>query len=134
MKALVGEKVELRPWQQIPEQMEALGLTIDDVLAKAWYVSATSTSSRVPSGQAESQHITGGAEAINDTLRHVWYIAPLTYLYYVPGLRQLQDRIYQRIADNRYKLPGSTAVCNLDDKPRTTLRKAQDVADHGQTL
>ena len=85
--------------------MEALGLTIDDVLSKAWYVSADST------------HLTGGAEAINDTLRHVWYLKPVAALYRLPGMRQLQDRAYRWIAANRYKLPGSTAACAIDSKP-----------------
>ena len=82
--------------------MEALGLSVDDVLSKAWYVSA------------DSSHLSGGAEAINDTIRHVWYLRPISYLYYLPGMRQLQDRIYQWIADNRYKLPGSTAACAIE--------------------
>ena len=68
-------------------------------MTQAWYVSA------------DFSHISGGAEAINDTLRHVWYLAPFTYLYYVPGIRQLQNRVYRWIADNRYNMPGSTAAC-----------------------
>ena len=101
MKALVGEKVAVEPWSQVAETMERVGLTLDDVLSKAWYVSADST------------RVLGGAEAINATIRHVWYLWPISWLYYVPGMRQLQDRIYQWIADNRYKLPGSTAACAI---------------------
>lgn len=90
--------------------MDRLGLTIDDVMSKAWYVSADFT------------RLTGGAEAINDTIRHAWYLYPVSYLYYMPGMRQLQDRIYQWVADNRYRLPGSTAACaiNLDHGQQTT--------------
>ncbi len=102
--------MELQPWQQIPDRMTALGLTIDDVMSKAWYVSA------------DSSQLTGGAEAINDTLRHVWYLKPISYLYRLPGIRHLQDRLYNWIAANRYKMPGSTAACavNLDDGRPTT--------------
>lgn len=101
METLVRGKVELQPWQAILPQMEAWGLTAEDGIAKAWYVSADRT------------HITGGAAAINDALRHIWYLRPFTYLYRLWGVRQLQDRIYQWIADNRYRLPGSTAACEL---------------------
>lgn len=71
-------------------------------MRQAWYVSA------------DSQHLSGGAEAINDTLRHVWYLWPFTWLYYLPGIRQLQDRVYRWIADNRYRLPGSTDACAVE--------------------
>ena len=103
---LVGKKVELAAWQMIPERMEQAGLTWEDGMAKAWYVGYDA--------QGKVVRVTGGAEAINDTLRHVWYIWPFTYLYYVPGMRQLQNRVYQWIADNRYKLPGSTAACAVN--------------------
>ena len=100
----MGERVELAAWQLIPERMERAGLTWEDGMKQAWYVSADFT------------HISGGAEAINDTLRHVWYLWPFTYLYYIPGIRYLQDRVYRWIADNRYKMPGSTAACSVNLK------------------
>lgn len=98
METWTKGQIELKGWQFIPERMAELGLTAVDGLSKAWFV---------------DQHgrLTGGAEAINQALRTVWWAKPFTYLYYVPGIRQLQDRAYQWIADNRHRLPGSTEAC-----------------------
>ena len=102
VKTLIGERVEVAAWQFIPERMAQIGLTDEDGMAQAWYVSA------------DSNHVSGGAEAINDTLRHAWYFRPFTYLYYVPGIRQLQDWGYKWVADHRYQMPGSTAACAVN--------------------
>jgi predicted DCC family thiol-disulfide oxidoreductase YuxK len=32
----------------------------------------------------------------------------LAYVYFVPGIRQLADRVYRAIADNRYRIAGRT--------------------------
>ena len=106
VQAFTRSRVEIQPWQKIPERMDALGLTIDDVLTQVWYVSA------------DSRKLTGGAAAVNDTLWHVWYLRPLTWLYRVPGIHQLQDRLYKWIAVNRYKMPGSTAACAIDRRDK----------------
>ncbi len=98
---LVGDRVEVAASQQIPDFWQALGLTQADVMAQAWYVSA------------DKKHLSGGAGAINDTLRHLWYLAPFTYLYRIPGLRQLEDWLYRKIADNRHKMPGASTACAL---------------------
>ena len=60
--------------------------------------------------------LSGGAEAVNDVLRPVWWARPFTYLYRLPGIRQLQDRLYRWIADNRHRMPGSTAACEIEPK------------------
>lgn len=83
--------------------MAALGLSDEDGMAKAWFVDAA--------GQ-----LTGGAEAINRSLRYCWWLRPFTYLYPLPGIRQLQDRAYRWVADNRYRLPGSTPQCALPEQ------------------
>lgn len=80
--------------------MAALGLTDEDGLKQAWFV-------------ASNGRLTGGAEAINQALKYCWWLRPLTYLYPLPGIRQLQDRAYRWVADNRYRLPGSTPQCAL---------------------
>lgn len=56
----------------------------------------------------------GGAAAINQALKLVWWARPLTLLYRLPGIRQLEDRVYRWVAQNRYRLPGSTATCAID--------------------
>lgn len=89
-------------WQFNPEIMARAGLTDEDGMTQAWYVSA------------DYQHISGGAEAINDTLAHLWYFRPFTWLYRVPGIRQIEDRVYKWVADHRYQMPGSTAACAIN--------------------
>lgn len=107
VETLVGNRTAIEPWQKIPDQMTDLGLTAEDGMTKVWFVAADGT-------------LYGGAEAINHCLRLVWWLKPLTYLYAIPGIRQLEDRAYQWIADNRYKLPGSTAACAID-LPKPTI-------------
>ena len=80
--------------------MAALGLTDEDGLKQAWFADAK--------GQ-----LSGGAEAINRALRYCWWLRPFTYLYPLPGIRQLQDWVYRWVAENRYRLPGSTPQCAL---------------------
>jgi predicted DCC family thiol-disulfide oxidoreductase YuxK len=97
-------QVELQPWQAIPDRLAALGLTAADGQAKAWFVD-------------ERGGLSGGAEAINRALRYCWWARPFTYLYFLPGLRQLEEWVYQWVADNRYRLPGSTPSCKVDREP-----------------
>jgi predicted DCC family thiol-disulfide oxidoreductase YuxK len=91
----------IQPWQTVPEQMKQLGLTDEDGMEKAWFVT-------------KNGDLFGGAEAVNQAMRSCWWAKPITYLYYLPGIRQLQDWGYQWIAKNRHHLPGSTASCKID--------------------
>jgi predicted DCC family thiol-disulfide oxidoreductase YuxK len=93
-------RIEIQPWHAIPDRMAQLGLTDDDGMAKAWFVD-------------QNGKLTGGAEAINHAMRHVWWSKVFTYLYPIPGIRHLQDRAYQWVADNRYKMPGATDACAI---------------------
>jgi predicted DCC family thiol-disulfide oxidoreductase YuxK len=52
----------------------------------------------------------------------------LAYTYYLPGLRQLCDWFYDRLAASRYRLLGKTAdcdngTCSLHVRPRTANAK-----------
>lgn len=93
--------VTIEPWQGIPEQMAALGLTDEDGMTQVWYVD-------------KSGKLTGGAEAANAVMRQKWWFAPFSYLYYLPLMRQLQDAGYRWVARNRYQLPGGTPQCAVD--------------------
>lgn len=106
METWTKGKVYLQPWQAIPEQMETLGLTADDGMAQAWFVD-------------EHGHLSGGAEAVNKAMQYCWWAKPFTFLYPLPGIRQLEEWVYQWIANNRYRLPGSTPSCTLSDKIET---------------
>ncbi len=100
MESWTGGRIDCQPWQAIPDKMAALGLTDDDGMQQAWFVDAHG-------------RLTGGAAAINQSLRNCWWLRPLTYLYALPGIRQLQDWVYRWVAKNRYRLPGSTPQCAL---------------------
>ncbi len=106
MEAWTHNRIDLQPWQAIPERMQALGLTDADGMAKAWFVSA-------------ENELSGGAEAVNRAMSFCWWARPFTWLYRVPGLRQLEEALYQWVADNRYRMPGSTPQCALPTSAET---------------
>jgi predicted DCC family thiol-disulfide oxidoreductase YuxK len=56
-----------------------------------------------------------GAEAIARALATRRIVGALAYLYYLPGLRQLLDWLYARVAANRYRIMGkcSEGTCAL---------------------
>lgn len=47
-----------------------------------------------------------GAEAAVRALMTRWFLVPIVAMYYVPGIRQLLDWIYGRIAARRYEIAG----------------------------
>ena len=101
MEVWTNGRVERQPWQQIPERLASLGLNTEDAMAQVWFVTA-------------GGRLYGGAAAVNEALRLVWWARPLTYLYRLPGIRQLEDKVYRWVAANRYRLPGGTASCAID--------------------
>jgi predicted DCC family thiol-disulfide oxidoreductase YuxK len=101
VQTLTNGRLYIQPWQAIPNQMAALGLTDADGMTQVWFVK--------PEGV-----LSGGAEAVNDAMRVCWWIRPFTILYPIPGMRQLQDWVYKWVANNRYHLPGSTPQCKSD--------------------
>lgn len=103
MQSWTNGRIQLEPWQAIPQQMAALGLTDTDGMRQVWFVD----------GGGE---LTGGAEAVNRALRYCYWLRPFTYLYPLSGIKQLQDWVYRWVAQNRYRLPGSTPQCDLPSK------------------
>jgi predicted DCC family thiol-disulfide oxidoreductase YuxK len=97
--------VEIRPWQDSLELMAQYGLTAEDGMSQVWYI--------------DQSGVSGGAEAFNNVMRLVWWAKPFTYLYYLPGIRQIQDWVYRWVADNRYRMPSSTAACEIEPKETT---------------
>jgi predicted DCC family thiol-disulfide oxidoreductase YuxK len=81
--------------------MEALHLTWEDGMEKVWFVD-------------EHGRLSGGAEAINKAMGYCWWARPFTSLYYLPGVRQIEEWGYQWLANNRNRLPGSTPSCKID--------------------
>ena len=82
--------------------MADYGLTAEDGMTQVWYI--------------DQNGIFGGAEAANRAIRLVWWTKPFTYLYYLPGIGRIQDRLYRWVADNRYRMPGSTVACEIEPK------------------
>lgn len=95
---LTAGQVTIRPWQTFPERMEAAGLTAEDGEREAWLIT--------PGGEA-----LGGAAAVNGALSGVWWARPFTWLYAVPGLRQIEDAVYRWVARNRHRFPGVEPAC-----------------------
>ena len=104
MQTWTRGRVAVAPWQRIPERMAELGLTAADGMSKVWFVN--------PAGA-----LCGGAAAIDAAMGYAWWARPLTWLYRLPGPRQLEDWVYQWIADHRMMMPGSTAACALPPPP-----------------
>jgi predicted DCC family thiol-disulfide oxidoreductase YuxK len=112
LKSMAGDQIMIAPWQAIPEKMETLGLTDEDGMTEVWFAR--------PGHKA-----VGGAEAANLAMRHVWWARPLTYLYYVPGIKQLEKWLYRWVARNRSRLPGSTDSCAMPQAKESGQRLRQ---------
>ena len=80
--------------------MAQLQLTAVDGMTQVWFVD-------------EYGRLTGGAVAVNEAMKFIWWARPFAWLYPLPGVRQLEDRIYRWVANNRYRMPGSTPSCQL---------------------
>jgi predicted DCC family thiol-disulfide oxidoreductase YuxK len=53
-----------------------------------------------------------GAEAVARAFATRRVVGRLAHLYYVPGLRQLFDWLYGRVAANRYRIMGKAGACD----------------------
>lgn len=86
------------PWQT-PGLLDEAGLTAQQCMEAAWFVDERGRAFR-------------GAAAINEAFRRLGGVFRMaSWLYRVPGLRQIEDAIYVWVARNRWRLPGSTAAC-----------------------
>ena len=101
MEAWTNSRIERQPWQRIPGRLVTLDLSNKDGMTQVWFITADG-------------RLYGGAAAVNEALRLVWWARPLTYLYRLPGIRQFEDKVYRWVADNRHRLPGGTASCSFD--------------------
>lgn len=100
MQPWLAGAVEVQAWQRMPERLARLGLSAEDAMTQLWYAA--------PDGQ-----LCGGAAAVNAALSWVWWLRPLTWLYRLPGLAWLEERVYRWVAANRSRLPGSTPSCAI---------------------
>ena len=76
----------------------SVGLTLEECEASAWTIAPDGTRYR-------------GAEAVNALVAAALGTAVPLFVYYLPGIRQLQDYIYCVVASNRSRLPGDQPYC-----------------------
>ena len=77
----------------------SVGLTLEECKASAWAIA--------PDGGRYR-----GAEAVNAVVACALGTAVPLLVYYLPGIRRLQDFIYYLIASNRSRLPGDQPYCS----------------------
>ncbi|MEV2278659.1 DCC1-like thiol-disulfide oxidoreductase family protein [Nocardiopsis sp. NPDC049922] len=88
-------------WQEF--DLAAVGLTPEQADREAWIV--------YPDGR----HFAGG-DAVAEALVHGRFLArPLGRLLRLPLVRALNRAAYRWVAANRYRLPGGTAACSIDE-------------------
>ncbi len=91
------------PWQT-PGLLEKVGLTEQQCMDAAWYVDAEGRKHRGAAAINASLHALGG----------IYRVA--SWVYRVPGLKQIEDWVYAWVARNRYRMPGSTDACKIPTK------------------
>lgn len=92
------------PWQT-PGLLDAVGLTEQQCQEAAWFVDDRGRAHR-------------GAAAMNEALRRLGGVFRVaSWLYRVPGLRQVEDIAYAWVARNRWRMPGAAAACATSAEP-----------------
>jgi predicted DCC family thiol-disulfide oxidoreductase YuxK len=76
----------------------SVGLTLEECKASAWAIAPDGGRYRA-------------AEAMNALVACALGTALPLLVYYLPGIRQLQDFIYSVVASNRSRLPGDPPYC-----------------------
>jgi predicted DCC family thiol-disulfide oxidoreductase YuxK len=76
----------------------SVGLTLEECKASAWAIA--------PDGERYR-----AAEAVNALVACALGTALPLLVYYLPGIKQLQDFIYSVVASNRSRLPGDQPYC-----------------------
>lgn len=91
------KRLEIVPWQE-PGTLARAGLTREEVCSAAWLVFR---------GRRYR-----GAGAVNAALSLATGLPVFSWLYSLPGLRELEDAVYAWVAANRSSLPGVKPYCS----------------------
>jgi predicted DCC family thiol-disulfide oxidoreductase YuxK len=96
---------EAVPWQRA--DLAGLGLTVQDVTEKVWWIE--------PDGTRTSGH-----QAVAAALRHgPRVVQPVGRLLDTAPLAPVASAGYDLVARNRHRLPGGTAACGIGElEPR----------------
>jgi predicted DCC family thiol-disulfide oxidoreductase YuxK len=100
----IRPNAEIVAWQLT--DLDELGITEEQAAAAVQWVSIDGV-------------VCSGHEAIAATLKSAggtWKIAGRAIL--LPGISWLAAKVYRLVAANRYRLPGSTPACDVDDQRR----------------
>jgi predicted DCC family thiol-disulfide oxidoreductase YuxK len=92
--------VRVEPWQTL--DLEALGLTIDNVTSAAYFVDEDGSLHRGHFGIGRSlEHTTPPFRLVGRAMQH-------------PPVAWLAAPVYRLVAKYRYRLPGATDACRID--------------------
>lgn len=96
-----GDAFDVTPWQSIPD-LNALGLTEDDVTTAAYWVDPDGRKAR-------------GAEAIGRALQaRTGILRAVGRVILARPILPVAHVVYRRIANNRHRLPGIFGACGTD--------------------
>jgi predicted DCC family thiol-disulfide oxidoreductase YuxK len=98
-----GGDVTITSWQSVPS-LESLGLDETMVLERAYWI-ASDGAEPAPGHVA----IARALEASGSWRR------PVGRFIRSRSVRPVASRVYQWVADNRYRMPGSTGTCRMPD-------------------
>ena len=94
-----SHRVTVAPFQR-PGLAAAHGLSIAQCEAAAWALAVSTYEARYR-----------GAGAINLALSVALGIPIFLRFYELPGIRQIQDAVYEWVVRNRHRFPGVTPYC-----------------------
>jgi predicted DCC family thiol-disulfide oxidoreductase YuxK len=89
--------LDTRPFQQ-EGTARLLGLTESTMFTSSWWLDSSGA-------------VYGGAEAINAALSVALGTTLPLRLYWIPGVRGLQELTYRWVATHRYRFRGTTPYC-----------------------
>lgn len=94
-----ANRIEATPLQD-PGAPETFGVTMDEATEAVWSIGPDGVRRR-------------GADAIAAALSAALGVGLPLLIYRLPGIRQIADIVYAKVAANRYRLPGSTGTCAI---------------------
>jgi predicted DCC family thiol-disulfide oxidoreductase YuxK len=100
IRRFIRPRCDIEPWQRT--DIARFGLTEAECTQAVQFVDA-------------DEHLTSGSRAVMAMLRTAPVPWPLIgAVGDLPGIAFVADRTYRWIAQNRYRLPGSTPACAVD--------------------
>lgn len=101
---------DVQPWQAV--DLAEIGLTLQDVTDAAWWFDESGVKHR-------GSRAAAGVLAASDGWRRI-----VGLLLKLPPISWLAVPVYALIARYRYKLPGATDACRVDQHQPAAMRKA----------